>query len=109
MTNDVQQTGALHPDPAHSALYLISQRLTAIEQKVGEVHQVLLAQRTEKEWYTTTDLAEAFDKCQYTIQERWCNDGRIECEKDPNSGKWRIPGAEFRRLLGGGSLKPKQR
>ena len=31
------------------------------------------------------------DKSHFTIQERWCNDGRIECEKDPTSGKWRIP------------------
>jgi hypothetical protein len=48
-------------------------------------------------------------KSQYTIQERWCNDGRIECEKDPESGKWRIPGGEYRRLVGGGALKPKPR
>jgi hypothetical protein len=52
-----------------------------------------------------------FEGCRggYTVRERWCNEGRIECEKDPANGKWRIPGHEFRRLVGGGALKAKQR
>jgi len=91
------------------AVMLLGQRLTTLEEKVGEIHQVILAQRVQKEWYTTNELAEALDKSHFTIQERWCNDGRIECEKDPNSGKWLIPGQEYRRLVGGGALKPKRR
>ena len=91
------------------AVMLLGQRLTALEEKVGEIHQVVLAQRVQKEWYTTNELAEALDKSHFTIQERWCNDGRIECEKDPTSGTWRIPGSEYRRLVGGGALKPKRR
>ena len=90
------------------AILLLGQRLAALEEKVGDVHQVMLAQRVEKEWYTTNELAEALDKSQYTIQERWCNDGRIECEKAPESGKWRIPGHEFQRLVAGGALKQKK-
>jgi hypothetical protein len=88
---------------------MLGQRMTAMEQNVAEIKSVVLAQRIEKEWYTTTELAEAMSKSQYTIQERWCNDGRIECEKDPESGKWCIPGQEYRRLVGGGPLKPKRR
>ena len=91
------------------AVLILGQRLTALEEKVGEIHQVVLAQRIEKEWYSTTELAAAMGKSQYTIQERWANDGRIECQKDPNTGKWRIPGPEYRRLVGGGALKPKRR
>ena len=91
------------------AVLMLGQRLTTMEEKVAEIHQVVLNQRVQKEWYTTNELAEALDKSHFTIQERWCNDGRIECEKDPNSGKWRIPGIEFRRLVGGGALKPKRR
>jgi hypothetical protein len=90
------------------SMLVLGQRLIGLEQKVAEIHEVILAQRVEKEWYTTTELAEALNRSQYTIQERWCNDGRIECEKDPESGKWRISGEEFRRLIGGGSLKPKR-
>ena len=88
---------------------MLGQRLTSVEQKMEAIYSLLTSQKVEKEWYTTTELAEALDKSQYTIQERWCNDGRIECEKDPESGKWRIPGHEYRRLVGGGALKPKRK
>jgi hypothetical protein len=91
------------------AVLLLGQRFDALEAKMNDVHQVVLGQRMEKEWYTTNELAEALNKAQYTVQERWCNDGRIECEKDPESGKWRIPGHEYRRLVGGGALTPKRR
>jgi hypothetical protein len=90
-------------------LMMLGQRLVALEEKVMEIHQTIMDQRVQKEWYSTSEVAEALDKSHYTVQERWCNDGRIECEKDPNSGKWRIPGHEFQRLVGGGTLKPKRR
>ena len=67
--------------------------------------QLLTRQQIEKEWYSTAELAEIMDVKQYTVQERWCNQGRIECMKDDN-GKWRIPGSEVRRLRGGGGLAP---
>jgi hypothetical protein len=91
------------------AVLMLGQQIASLDKKVAEIHQVILSQRVQKEWYTTNELAEALDKSHFTIQERWCNDGRIECEKDPISGKWRIPGQEYRRLVGGGALKPKRR
>ena len=90
-------------------ILLLGQRVASLDEKLTEVHQTIMAQRVQKEWYTTGELAEAMGKSQYTIQERWCNDGRIACEKDPESGKWRIPGHEYRRLVGGGALKPNRR
>lgn len=39
---------------------------------------------------------------QHTVQVRWCGEGRIECEKDPDTGRWRIPGHEYDRLRRGG-------
>lgn len=95
------------PDMTLQAVLMLSQRFATLEAKMNDIHQVVLAQRVEKEWHTTSELAEALGKSQYTVQERWCNDDRIECEKDPESGKWRIPGHEYRRLVGGGALKPK--
>ena len=53
--------------------------------------------------------AEAMNVSVYTVAERWCNADRIECEKDPETAKWRIPGSEFRRLVKGGPLKPKDK
>ena len=98
-----------HPDLLLQAILVLGQRLAVIEHAMGEVKEVLCAQRIEKDWYTTNELAQALHKSHFTIQERSCNDGRIECQKDPNSGKWRIPGHEYRRLVNGGTLKPKQR
>jgi hypothetical protein len=103
------QDGNHRLDILLQSILMLGQRLLALEEKVADIHKVVLSQRVEKEWYTTNELAEALDRSQYTIQERWCNDGRIECEKDPESGKWRIPGHEYRRLVGGGALRPKRR
>jgi len=51
-----------------------------------------------KDWYTTGELVQAMGVTGHTVCERWCNQGRIECEKHPGTGKWRIPGHEFERL-----------
>jgi hypothetical protein len=91
------------------SLQAVADRIGAVERIVADVHSIIQGQRFEKEWYTTGELAEILAKSRFTIQERWCNDGRIECEKDPDSGKWRIPGHEVRRLRAGGGLLPRQR
>src|SRR2546423_1113490 len=93
------------PDAVLGGLRTFGQRLTSIEQVVTEMHQMLQHQNVEKDWYTATELAQAMNVTQYTVQERWCNQGRIAAEKDPDTGKWRIPGDEFRRLVRGGGLK----
>lgn len=86
---------------------VIADRLAALERSVVEVRQIVTGQHLAKEWYTTGELAEILGRSQFTVQERWCNDGRIECEKDPDSGKWRIPAHELQRLRAGGGLRPK--
>jgi hypothetical protein len=87
---------------------MVADRLAALEQAVTEVRQIVTGQHTNKSWFTTGELAEMLGRSQFTIQERWCNDGRIECEKDPDTGKWRIPGHEVERLRSGGGLRPKK-
>jgi hypothetical protein len=99
---------AIEADVVLRSLQAMSDRLGALERILTELHEIMLGQRLEKEWYTTAELAEIVGKSQFTIQERWCNDGRIECEKDPDSGKWRIPGHEVRRLRAGGGLLPRK-
>jgi hypothetical protein len=87
---------------------MVADRLAALERTVAEVRQIVTGQHTGKAWYTTGELAEILGRSQYTIQERWCNDGRIECEKDPDTGRWRVPDHEVERLRAGGGLRPKE-
>jgi hypothetical protein len=89
------------------SLRVVADRLVGVEKVAAEIRELLVGQRQEKEWYTTRELADLLGKSHYTIQERWCNDGRIECEKDEANGKWRIPGHEVRRLVAGGGLLPR--
>lgn len=97
-------------DVVMGVLMTLGQRLTSIEETVAEVHRLLqhqAADAVDKDWYSTTELAGALGVTQYTVQERYCNAGRIACEKDPATGKWRIPGAEYRRLVWGGLPRPR--
>ena len=96
-------------DTVMTMLIAVRQELSSIKQFVAEVRGMLMHQGIQKEWYTTSELAEAMNVSQYTVQERWCNAGRIECQKDPDMGKWRIPGQEYRRLTGGGALRPREK
>lgn len=80
-------------------------------ERLGRIEKTLAEQRPEpvKDWYSTDELAAAVKKSSFTVREKWCNGGRIECEKDPYSGKWRIPGHEFQRLVNGGSPRQPSR
>ncbi len=90
---------------------MILQSLYAIERQVAELSGQLEAMKdvstttSLKDWYTTSELAQAMGVAGYTVRERWCNQGRIVCEKDPATGKWRIPGHEYDRLRRGGRLE----
>jgi len=87
---------------------MILQSLSALEQQVADMNNQLeeLKENSQaastKDWYTTGELAQAMGVTGHTVRERWCNQGRIECEKHPGTGKWRIPGHEFERLRRGG-------
>ncbi len=87
---------------------MILQGLSALEQQVADLNGRLDELKEEsqksslKDWYTTGELAREMGVTGHTVRERWCNQGRIECEKHPGTGKWRIPGHEFERLRRGG-------
>jgi len=55
-----------------------------------------------KDYYTTREVAELMGVTQHTVQVRWCAEGRIDCDKDPNTGRWRVSGIEYDRLRRGG-------
>ena len=82
----------------------LTEKLDAVGRAVAELHELIGRQSPPaKLWYTTGELAGAIGLSQYTIQAHWCAEGRIECEKDPDTKKWRIPATEYDRLVRGGS------
>lgn len=90
-----------------TVLKVFGQELTSIKVLLDEIHRVIRHQAIEKDWYASGELAAAMGVTVFTVTERWCNRGRIDAQKDPATGKWRIPGREFQRLVRGGGLRPK--
>ena len=86
-------------------LNLLVQKVDDVEAAVAKLHELVEsgASAATKVWYTTGELAATLGVSQYTVQVRWCAEGRIECEKDPDTKKWRIPATEYDRLVRGGS------
>jgi hypothetical protein len=85
----------------------MDQPLTSMRESLDRIDKLIHHQDVEKEWYGTAELAEALGVTQHTVQERWCNQHRIEAQKDSVTGKWRIPCHEFSRLVRGGALRPR--
>lgn len=83
----------------------LERQVVFLSSEVAELRRLLNDRKSVKDWYTTADLAAVMGVSRYTVQERWCNSGRISCEKDPETGKWRIPGTEYERLRRGGKLR----
>ena len=92
--------------PTLQILLSMRDQLEALRQEVAEVRDAVKDITVTKDWYTTTEIAELMGVSRHHVSERWCNQGRINCDKDPQSGQWRIPGHEYDRLKRGG--KPLQ-
>ena len=58
-------------------------------RELKEMLQVLLKQRTVKEWYSTAEVAEMLGKAEFTVRE-WCRNHRIKAQKR-NSGRGAFP------------------
>src|SRR4051812_37366964 len=67
----------------HRTLAKLDRRTAAIEQLLVELNARLDGRRTFKSWYNTTELADLLGKSDFTVREKWCNQGRVACEKDP--------------------------
>lgn len=81
----------------------ILQRLERIESAL----QTLIAQRTIKDYYTTTEAAELLGKAEFTVRE-WCRLGRVNAEKRAcgrgASQEWIVSAAELERIRNEGLL-----
>lgn len=79
------------------------QRLERIEQTL----QLLVEQRTVKEWYSTAEIAKLLGKAEFTVRE-WCRLGRVnaqkrKCGRGVNS-EWIISHEELNRIRNEGLL-----
>jgi hypothetical protein len=72
---------------------------------------LLIQQRTVKEWYTTAEVAKIMERGEYTVRE-WCRQGRVRAKKKPcgrgNGGEWLISHEELTRLQNEGLLPSPQ-
>ena len=85
----------------------VLQRLDRIESALD----LLVQQRTVKDWYTTAEIARILSKAEFTVRE-WCRHGRIRADKRPcgrgNTKEWMISHAELERIQAEGLLPAKR-
>ena len=85
----------------------VIERLSRIEDAL----QSLVRERTEKEWYSTSEVAAVLRKADYTVRE-WCRLGRVRATKKPYARgahtEWLIGHDELTRIRNEGLL-PQQR
>ena len=81
----------------------LTARLARIEQAID----LLVRERTVKEWYSTAEVAKLLDKAEFTVRE-WCRLGRVKAEKKKCgrgvASEWIIPHEELTRVRNEGLL-----
>ena len=88
----------------------LQEQLLQMEQRLERMEgtlNLLLQQRTVKEWYTTAEVAHLVEKAEYTVRE-WCRQGRISAKKKlcgrGKGGEWLVSHEELTRLQNEGLL-----
>ncbi|MBI1310943.1 helix-turn-helix domain-containing protein [bacterium] len=78
--------------------------LQEIVERLGRIESALdqlVAQRTIKEYYSTSEVARIVKRSEFTVRE-WCRLGRIAADKRPcgrgRSQEWMIPHDELLRF-----------
>lgn len=84
--------------------------LSHLDERITELRDLLVTQRTVKDWYTTAEVAELLGRAEFTVRE-WARQGRIHAKKR-HSGRgkyqsWVISHDELHRFQREGLLPPK--
>jgi len=86
----------------------IASLLASIDVRLAAVEQLLVQQKTIKDWYTTAETAAILGKSEYTVRE-WCRQGRVQARKRAcgrgRAKEWVISHDELTRLRNDG-LRP---
>lgn len=81
----------------------LTTRLVRIEQTLD----LLVQQRTIKDWYSTAEVAQLLGRAEFTVRE-WCRLGRVRGEKKQCgrgvAGEWMISHEELSRIRNEGLL-----
>jgi hypothetical protein len=84
--------------------------MSTIEERLERIEEVLLClveQRTIRDWYTTSEVAQALSRAEWTVRE-WCRLGRVNASKRAcgrgRSQEWVISHAEIDRIRNHGLL-----
>ncbi len=85
----------------------LSDILHRLDARITQILELLLNQKTIKDWYSTAEAAEVLGKAEFTVRE-WCRHGRINAAKR-RSGRgehcsWVISHAELLRYQREGLL-----
>ncbi len=81
--------------------------LARMDERITELRDLVVCQRTIKDWYTNEEFAALVGKAEFTTRE-WCRHGRIRAEKRPcgrgKSQEWMISHDELTRIRNEGLL-----
>ena len=87
-------------------LRALHHRIVELEKVSDQILAIVSSQQTQKEAYTTAEVAEILGKRPYTVRE-WARLGRIDAYKVPGRGAesaWRVTHEELIRIQNEGLL-----
>ena len=88
-------------------LQRVEERLAVVESLLAEIRDLMVHQRTFKDWYSPVEIAEILGKKPYTVRE-WCRYQRIKARKRPtgrgDADEWEISHDELERIKNHGLL-----
>ena len=86
---------------------MTEQELTHRLERIESLLASLVEQESRKDYYTTSEVAAALDRAEFTVRE-WCRLGRIWAEKRAcgrgRSKEWMISHQELQRIRNEGLL-----
>jgi len=82
-----------------AVLTALAERLAGLEERLKAIQ----IGQTEKEWYSTEEVAALMSRAPWTVRE-WCRHRRIKAVKRSGTDRWVVSRAELDRLMNHGLL-----